>query len=212
MKKDTLINLGLLLIVILLGIFLYVNYGPNNNKVSYNGQTNSPTSDIDSDSSDVLETPEENSPNEKTPLPTTPVESENETYINTDVPELQEGIHLENVKESTDGAFNMYLFYGKGCPHCEELIKFLQSLSDQKKAKFHLYTFETWYDSENKELLEDVKIELNKNIGGVPFLVIGEKTFSGYGSSMNNDIINAIDTEYSNTNRYDLGVTLLKNQ
>lgn len=212
MKKDTLINVGLLLVVILLGIFLYLNYGPTNHKVSSNEQKTPSTSDMNSDSSDVLTTPKENLPSEKTPLSTTPAESDNETYTNTDVPKLQEGIHLEDVKKSSDGAFNMYLFYGKGCPHCEELIKFLQSLSDQEKTKFHLYTFETWYDNENKELLEDVKIELNKNIGGVPFLVIGEKTFSGYGSSMNNDIMNAIDAEYTNTNRYDLGVTLLKNQ
>lgn len=211
MKKDTLINIGLFLIVVILGVFLYLNFGPNKNNVSYNEQTTSSTPD-DSTSSDVSVTPEENSQIKQTPSSTTSSQSAAETYVNKDLPVLQNSIHLEDVKESTDGAFNMYLFYGKGCPHCEELIKFFQSLSDQEKAKFHLYTFETWYDEENKKLLEDVEIELNQNIGGVPFLVIGEKTFSGYGSSMNDNIINAINTEYSNSNRYDLGVILLKNQ
>lgn len=211
MKKDYLITVGLLLVVILLGVFLYVNYGPGNNRVSYNNQETPATSESD-DNVTSTPSPDETPASTPTSTPTATADSDSETYNNSDVPQLQSDIHLSDVKEASNGTFNMYLFYGRGCPHCEELIEFLQSLSDQEKAKFNLYTFETWYDNENKALMEDVEVELNVNIGGVPFFIIGDQTFSGYGTSMNDDIIAAIDAEYAKTDRYDLGMSLLQNQ
>ena len=209
MKKDYLITGGLLLVVILLGLFLYVNYGPTNNRVSYNNHETPVSSESDNR---VTSVPSPDEMPVSTATPTATIDSGSETHDNVDFPQLNDEIHLRDVTAASNGTFNMYLFYGRGCPHCEELIEFLQSLSDQEKAKFNLYTFETWYDNENKALMEEVEIELNVNIGGVPFLIIGDQTFSGYGTSMNDDIIAAISSEYAKTDRYDLGMSLLQNQ
>ena len=48
---------------------------------------------------------------------------------------------------------NVYFFWGKGCPHCEELITFLDSLSKEYDSYFDLYTLEVWYNEENNELM-----------------------------------------------------------
>ena len=44
---------------------------------------------------------------------------------------------------------NIYLFYGEGCPHCEELKNYLNSLDNKEKSYFDIYTFEVWNNNKN---------------------------------------------------------------
>ena len=78
MKKDYLITGGLLLVVILLGVFLYVNYGPGNNRVSYNNQETPATSESDDN---VTSTPSADETPASTPTstPTATADSGSET-------------------------------------------------------------------------------------------------------------------------------------
>ena len=91
---------------------------------------------------------------------------------------------------------NIYLFYGEGCPHCEELKNYLNSLDNKEKSYFNIYTFEVWNNSTNQQFMKDSAKSLNKEVSGVPFLIIGNKTFEGYSESMNAKIEKAIETEY----------------
>lgn len=91
---------------------------------------------------------------------------------------------------------NIYLFYGEGCPHCEELKNYLNSLDNKEKSYFDIYTFEVWNNSTNQQFMKDSVKSLNKEVSGVPFLIIGNKTFEGYSESMNAKIEKAIETEY----------------
>lgn len=91
---------------------------------------------------------------------------------------------------------NIYLFYGEGCPHCEELKNYLNSLDNKEKSYFNIYTFEVWNNSTNQQFMKDSAKSLNKEVSGVPFLIIGKKTFEGYNESMNIKIKKAIKTEY----------------
>lgn len=91
---------------------------------------------------------------------------------------------------------NIYLFYGEGCPHCEELKNYLNSLDNKEKSYFDIYTFEVWNNSTNQQFMKDSAKSLNKEVSGVPFLIIGNKTFEGYSESMNIKIKKAIETEY----------------
>ncbi len=91
---------------------------------------------------------------------------------------------------------NIYLFYGEGCPHCEELKNYLNSLDNKEKSYFNIYTFEVWNNSTNQQFMKDSAKYLNKEVSGVPFLIIGNKTFEGYNESMNIKIKKAIKTEY----------------
>ena len=91
---------------------------------------------------------------------------------------------------------NIYLFYGEGCPHCEELKNYLDSLDNKEKSYFNIYTFEVWNNSTNQQFMKDSAKYLNKEVSGVPFLIIGNNTFEGYNESMNTKIEKAIKTEY----------------
>lgn len=75
---------------------------------------------------------------------------------------------------------NIYLFYGKGCPHCEQLKEKLEYLKKQYPIKVYMY--EIWYDSNNSELATIVADKLNTTINGVPFTVLNNTSISGYSS------------------------------
>ena len=71
---------------------------------------------------------------------------------------------------------NVYVFYGQGCPHCADLEKYLDELSqdDNYKDKFNVVKYETWFEPDNKTLMNKVSDYLNANATGVPFYIIGD--------------------------------------
>ncbi|MBL7021804.1 hypothetical protein ISR92_00530 [Patescibacteria group bacterium] len=73
-------------------------------------------------------------------------------------------------------------FWGDGCPHCAEAKPFLDNL-EATKPNVEIRRFEVWYDRLNAKLMGEVGKYLNANIGGVPFIVIGDKYIAGYGSA-----------------------------
>ena len=90
---------------------------------------------------------------------------------------------------------NLYVFYGNGCPHCEELEQFIAtSLKKDSRVKdlINVIYYETWYDETNQMLVSAVGQALNVEVKGVPFFVIGDQYFSGYGSQMNEEIVSTI--------------------
>ena len=103
---------------------------------------------------------------------------------------------------------NVYLFRGEGCPHCEEAIEwFNDTLSkDEEYSKYYeLVKYEVWYDQENSELMDKVAKELGTEASGVPFIVIGDKYFSGFSASASPDQIkNAIKAAYDNKDYVDV--------
>lgn len=90
---------------------------------------------------------------------------------------------------------NLYVFYGNGCPHCEELEQYIATgLKKDSRVKdfINVIYYETWYDETNQKLLSAVGQALNVDIKGVPFFLIGDQYFSGYGSQMNEEIVSTI--------------------
>lgn len=73
---------------------------------------------------------------------------------------------------------NLYLFYSNTCPHCEGEMELLDELQkDYDNLKIYKYEIS---EDENSLLLSKVSEMFNLNVTGVPFTVIGEKTFFGY--------------------------------
>lgn len=99
---------------------------------------------------------------------------------------------------------NIYVFWGDGCPHCEELYTFLNNLDKKYKSYFNIYSFEVWNDEENNEFMNKIANKLNEETSGVPYMVIGKQTFSGYSSSMDKKIKKAILDEYNNNGKNDV--------
>jgi len=73
-----------------------------------------------------------------------------------------------------------YLFYGNGCPHCAKEIKFFNSIKD-KYPDLNVTGYEVYYSQENSLLMQKVANYLGAEGGGVPFLIIGDKYFVGFG-------------------------------
>lgn len=85
----------------------------------------------------------------------------------------------------------LYLFYGDGCPHCASEKEFLKEL-EEKYNNLEVIMYEVWYNEENATLMNKVKAELDKNNQYVPFTVIGEKSFTGFNSSFEKAIEEAV--------------------
>ena len=88
-----------------------------------------------------------------------------------------------------DNKINIYFFFGDGCPHCANEEKFLTLLEEKYGEYYNLYTYETWYDSDNLSLMKKVKESMGDNINNaVPYTIIGDTTFLGYNDSVGNKI------------------------
>ena len=107
---------------------------------------------------------------------------------------------------------NVYLFRGEGCPHCAEAEEFFKSLeSDEEYSKYYdLVKYEVWYDENNAKLMNDVAKKLDTEANGVPFIVIGEKYFAGYATSMDGEIKEAIKSAYESDSYKDVVKSLGK--
>ena len=74
---------------------------------------------------------------------------------------------------------NIYLFWGNGCPHCEKEKVFLAGILPNY-SNVKLNTYEIYSSQYNVNLMQQTAEELNINVSGVPFLIIGDKEFVGY--------------------------------
>ena len=95
----------------------------------------------------------------------------------------------------TTDKMNMYVFYGNGCPHCADLETYIKNnLKKDSRVKdmINVIYYETWYDETNQKFISYVGQALNVEVKGVPFVVIGDQYFSGYGEQMNEEIVSTI--------------------
>lgn len=100
----------------------------------------------------------------------------------------------------------IYFFRGEGCPHCAEAEEYFDSIKDEYGEYYEIVDYETWYNTENADLLQKVGEARNEKISGVPYILIGNKSWSGYSSDMNDEIISTIKSEYEKdvADRYDI--------
>lgn len=99
----------------------------------------------------------------------------------------------------------IYLFRGDGCPHCTEFLEYASSkLVKEKGDKFRLVTYEVWKNEDNAELMQKVSDYFKDDASGVPYIIIGDKTFNGYAESMNKEIEEAIDKLNDSEEKFDV--------
>ena len=141
-------------------------------------------------------------------LPTTAL-AEEKTYntLNLDEALTEEEIeHDFSNYEENDDQITIYMFRGKGCGYCKKFLTYINSIVDEYGKYFKVQTYEVWYDKDNAELMKEVAGFLNESAEGVPFVIIGDKTFNGYTESYNEDIKDAIKKLYDTKkeDRYDV--------
>ena len=125
----------------------------------------------------------------------------------------EEGItyDLGDYKETDDQAI-IYLFHGKGCEHCINFLNYVNNtLLEKYGDMFKLVSFEVFNDSKNGELMKKVGNFMGDDVTGVPYIIIGDKTFLGYSESFNNEIESAVTNLYNSTDKYDVFKEIPKN-
>lgn len=110
---------------------------------------------------------------------------------------------LSNYKENDDQA-TIYLFMGQTCGYCHKFLEYLVSIVPEYGQYFKLQAYEVWNNTDNSKLMKQVGNFLNEDVSGVPFIVIGDKTFVGYTENYNEQIKSAIKEQYDNKNSYDV--------
>lgn len=112
---------------------------------------------------------------------------------------LNISVEKVNAKEPV----KVYFFHSDSCGYCQAALEFFDSIETEYGDKFDLVKYEV-SSEENWNLLETVLAKVGKEFEGVPFFVIGDKTFVGYGGDSDSKIISAIETVYEQTDRYDV--------
>lgn len=102
-----------------------------------------------------------------------------------------------NIICSKEKKLNIYLFYGDGCPHCAEEEKFLNEyLKDKNDINLHKY--EVWYNKENRDKFNEIHKLLNDKGSGIPYLIIGNNSITGFTNESTPDRIRSTINYYKN--------------
>lgn len=104
------------------------------------------------------------------------------------------------------GKVNVYLFRGNSCGHCFDAVMFFASIAKDYQDKFNLIGYEVWNNKDNSDLMQQVADKLGDEVGGVPYIVIGKKSWNGYTDSYGDEIKKEIDKQYKvkESKRYDV--------
>ena len=80
------------------------------------------------------------------------------------------------------------LFYGDTCAFCHQERIYLDSLERQFGDNIIVREYEVWNDKENNDLMMDVKDNFDDKGDGVPYTVIGNKTYTGISEEIKDSI------------------------
>lgn len=99
---------------------------------------------------------------------------------------------------------NIYIFHGETCPHCQAAIAYFDSLQEEYGYMFNLVKYEVWSNKDNSNLMQTAMSKMGDKTEFIPYIIIGEKTFIGYGSESDEEILKAIKNLYESEDRYDV--------
>lgn len=188
--KKTVITIIAIVVALMLTFTIYY-LASNNNVLKDNERSNTSTTT----SSDYKD-------DEKTTTKAT-------TTSTTKRPNINVNSLLKNVKREK-GKVNIYFFYGDGCPRCELEHKAFKEIKSKYGKYYNLYEFEIWYDKTNNILAHIFAENMNFDLTGVPFTVIGRKYIDGFGTNSKEELIRTIESEKDSG--YDLYFDVIKKQ
>lgn len=92
----------------------------------------------------------------------------------------------------------VYLFRSDTCPICQQAVAFFNELAEDEEYKdmFELVDFEV-SSTKNAKLMDKASEAMGDGeVSGVPYIVIGDRSFGGYTSSWDEDIKSEIKDTY----------------
>ena len=107
---------------------------------------------------------------------------------------------------SMDTPVNVYFFHGDGCPHCAEAEEWFQSIEEEYGSFFNIVDYETWYNEENQALMEKVAEARGEEAEGVPYIIVGDKSWQGFTEEYKEEILDQIKQVFAQNvaERYDI--------
>lgn len=113
-----------------------------------------------------------------------------------------ESSDADNEKEK----INIYFFRGDGCSYCAQAEAWFKEIEDEYGEKFMIVDYETWNNQENYELMNKVAEARGETAEGVPYIIIGNKSWNGFDESYKESMLAQIDSEYKKDkdSRYDI--------
>ena len=108
--------------------------------------------------------------------------------------------------EEGSNEVNVYFFRGEGCSHCAEAEAWFESIEEEYGSKFKIVDYETWYNSENAELMQKVAKARGETAEGVPYIIVGNKSWNGFAEDYADEILAQIESEFETNvdERYDI--------
>lgn len=94
---------------------------------------------------------------------------------------------------------NIYFFFGDGCHYCESEYEFFKEIENEYGKYFNLYRFEVWDNEKHQNLLKLSASIMGDQIRGIPYTIIGSKTFIGFNEEIKYEMLEAIKTEHENS-------------
>lgn len=120
-------------------------------------------------------------------------------------------VFAEEENEATDNKedskeVTLYFFRGEGCSHCAEAEEWFESIEEEYGNYFEIKDYETWYNEENAELMEKVAKARGETADGVPYIIVGDKSWNGFAEDYKDEIIDEIKSLYEEdvADRYDV--------
>ncbi len=94
------------------------------------------------------------------------------------IPQYTEKASLTGIENSVQDRVIVYFFYGEECPHCHNVMPFVESLK-QKYPNVDFQILEIYHNTTNQAL----SVSLNKKFGienaGVPEVIVGNVILIG---------------------------------
>lgn len=115
--------------------------------------------------------------------------------------------NAENSDENQDRKVKVYFFRGETCPHCAQAEKFFESIQEEYGHLFEIRDYEVYNNASNSKLMDQLaEMRDDNERRGIPYIIIGNKSWTGYASELDSAIIEAIKTEYEVAveDRYDV--------
>ena len=116
-----------------------------------------------------------------------------------------EGEEETVVSEQSDEV-NVYFFRGEGCSHCAEAEAWFESIEEEYGSLFEVVDYETWYDEDNAALMQQVAQARGETAEGVPYIIVGNKSWAGFAQDYAPEILAQIQSEHEVAvdERYDI--------
>ena len=113
--------------------------------------------------------------------------------IEDDYPTTSNEVKLD---KTINGKVVIYFFRGEGCSHCSEAEAWFESIKADYGSMFIIKDYETWYNQDNAEYMQKVAESRDEEANGVPYIIVGDKSWLGFTQSYGDEIISEIKRIY----------------